>query len=73
MSDTNIDIKKIGLLLSQRGRHLIALSDGKTESGATVYEIFLGDPEKEENNQTLTLTSTELKELKKMLNNMTDI
>ena len=63
-----LTVENIGTLLALKGKHVIALSETASESGMQVYEIFLGDPEKKENNQYMTLTAGELTELKNILN-----
>ena len=66
--ENKVTVENIGTLLAMKGKHIIAVSQTVSESGDPVYEIFLGDPKKNESNQYITMTAGEITELKKILN-----
>lgn len=66
--EKQLTVENIGTLLTVKGKHVIAVSETVSESGKPVYEIFLGDPEKNENNQYITMTAGEITELRNILN-----
>ncbi|MBQ6554187.1 MAG: hypothetical protein IJL89_03035 [Firmicutes bacterium] len=70
--EPQLTVENIGKLLAVNGKHIIALSEVRSETGKPVYEIFLGDPGTDENNQYITLTGNEMNELKSMLNKKDD-
>ena len=66
--EKKLTVENIGTLLAMKGKHIIVVSQTVSENGKPVYEIFLGDPEQDENNQYITMTAGEITELKNILN-----